>query len=174
IGFTVIPINVPTDSYEEPQNLYLYANGDPIGKKDPSGLITIDGQNCTEKSRKVIPSISTGSPFYSYKAAQRVICSDIVIEDTFSCVCIGYWENAYTDLFRNYLSYQITYTCCEQEGCEKSKCKDVKRVESFGPTIRSRERYKRIPEKGKVIMHGNTTAAFGGCSACPGGIGAPM
>ena len=155
------------------QNLYLYTDGNPISKTDPFGLITIDDQDCTEKSRKIIPSISSGSPLYGSKF-QRLICSDIIIEDTFSCVCVGYWEQVYVDFYKYYQSYEVTYTCCSQCECGTSKCKDIKRIESDEPTIRSEERYKRLPEKGQVILWGMVTDAFGGCSMCLGGIGAPM
>jgi len=155
-------------------NLYLYADGNPISRTDPFGLKTIDGMNCTKKRSKIIPIFSSGRPFHSYKFGQRVICSDIIIEDTLTCVCEGYWEQVYVDLYKYYLSYEITYTCCSQDGCETDKCKDIIRIEHEEPTIGIEKRYKRLSEKGKVIMYGTTNAAFGGCSACPGGVGAPM
>ena len=153
-------------------NPFIYANANPICKIDAYGLLTIDGMDCTEKSRKVIPTISSGRPIHSYNAGTRVICTRVVIEDTLSCVCIGYREQRIADLYQRYRTYEVKYICCAKGECNKENCKEVTRIEEDEPTIEIRYRYERLPEM--VIKHGTPTAAFGACSECLMGVGFPM
>jgi RHS repeat-associated protein len=154
-------------------NPFAYALGNPIGKIDPFGLITIDGMECTEKGRRRLPGYSPGIPFDSYVGGERVICTEIVIEDLFSCVCIGKWQRIIVELYKNLVSYEVSYICCPKNQCGEN-CKDMTRIETEDLGIMQRKRYEWLPERGAVVRHGFTFASMKACSACPGGVGSPM
>lgn len=154
-------------------NPFSYALANPIGMLDPFGLITIDGMECTEKKRSILPGYSSGVPIDSFVAGERVICTDIVIEDPFTCACIGQWQRVIIDVYKRFISYEVTYTCCPKNQCGEN-CKDVIRIETVEPGVFRTERYEWLPERGSVVRHGFTFASLKACSACPGGVGSPM
>jgi hypothetical protein len=155
-------------------------------KQRPSspGFVTIDGMQCTEITRKIVPTLASPNPAYSYKSGTRVICTDIVVEDSFSCVCIGEQQQAVVDVSYNYENWEVLYRCCNvAEQCGSDDCQYKTKIELRNATSGQIKRYIPIPgpSKATVIRHGVTNAkAFSiissdqWCSACPNGKGKPM
>ena len=143
-------------------NPYVYVQNNSITNIDPLGLLFIDGMDCKEIGRKEIPVISSGDQLET-KMGTRVMCTEIVIEDTFTCVCIGQIEEVIS--VTNERCYEVEYECsdseCRHKTIKKTECDD-------------QYDYKYNPLNKQEIRHGTTTSAFGGCSACPGGVGNPM
>ena len=165
-------------------NLYLYTYQNPINQIDPKGLNTvfIDGENCTELARKISPSLTSGTPFYRNKADNVYITTDILIEDSLSCVCTGEEAEVVEEYYSNKITWAILYWCCPLankcniEGCSaKTKFQTMK-----GPPLINKV-YRPIPGGKKKVKHGTPNGnAFSPnpsdqwCSACPNGIGKPM
>jgi RHS repeat-associated protein len=156
-------------------NLFVYVNGNPIGKIDPFGLLIIDGLDCTEIARRIIPGLISGTPFDSYYYGRAVICVDIVIEDPLTCVCVGVLNDVYIDLYRNFVSYEVVYRCYPKGECGIDDFKIVTRIESEEGAPIERRRYVPRPELGKVTKLGTPIRyPSRNCSACPNGVGKPM
>ena len=66
----------------------------------------------------------------------------------------------------------VIYYCCGLL-CDED-CEVTYEIEHGDPYLDVRKRYEPIRGARKVIRHGYTSAAFGGCSECLGGVGAPM
>jgi RHS repeat-associated protein len=146
-------------------NLYNYVGGNPIINVDIFGLKVIGGINCKEIGRRQIPVINPGEPYRTYDAGFVWICTDIVIEDTFSCVCIYEKNKKTVELYERYVAYEVTYKCKDKNGCDVIiKKNEIERIADYKKYIYTQTGYFKY-------IHGTVTAAFGGCSACLEGIG---
>ena len=148
-------------------NPLTYTKNNPNVSIDPQGLITIEGMSCDETNRKRISVISSSEPLFKINYGSRVICTDIVIEDTFSCVCIGKKEKIIQEAYKIDICYEVRYNCCDSEARSKVIIK-IECDESIN------FQYDYISTNQTVIRHGTASAAFGGCSECLAGVGRPM
>ena len=163
--------------------MYNYVEQNPIINIDPTGLKFMDGMNCNEIDRMIAPSISSGKPFDTRSIGNKTICTSIVAEDTFSCVCYGEEMEAIVEIYKYDITEVVLYWCCSLGATCVEDCKPVTKYETRRGDPKKNEIYKRIPGGGKItILHGTTNAQGATpvnikdqwCSACPNGVGKPM
>jgi hypothetical protein len=136
-------------------NLYSYVENNPILKIDPIGLIMIDGMNCKEVGRKEISTISSGKSFNSILAGTRVICTDIDISDSLTCVCYGRREKVIKEFYKKYVSWEVQYKCCAETCPDNCTIRTKIESDSF---LGEREEYESLP--GAVRRLGTTGGGF--------------
>jgi RHS repeat-associated protein len=148
---------------------YVYADDNPIMNIDPLGLIFFENMYCIEidRERDISVIAELDNPL-KVATGYRVMCTDVVIEDPFSCVCKGREEKIIQG--KNIITKcdRVIYECCNSE----AKSIKVKKLECIDNIVYGKPYYK--PTGRIIIRHGNTGAAFGHCSMCPMGEGHPM
>jgi RHS repeat-associated protein len=158
-----------TEKKKTDLNLYIFVENNPLLKIDHFGSLSIDGMDCTETNRIQAPSISSGEPFASHITGTRVICTDIDISDSLTCVCFGRREKIIEEYYDRFLSWKVEYKCCTKT-CPQ-KCVKRIRIET-NKRVGVRIKYEFLPIV--VSRFGTTGGAYGYCSECLNGVGKPM